>query len=97
LLKLAKEPVMKGMPALISLLYWAVEEAAEKYDLDASQARPVLEGLQDLVMSGYPKQAVNILLNQEDPEDEFPSELLAKTPEEAAGGIISLASQARAM
>lgn len=77
-----------GLPALLTLLQWAIEEAP---GLDKNQARATWEDLMQLDLLGRPKAAVLALLRVGNPERDIPPGLLGDTAEEAAAGILALA------
>lgn len=79
------------LPALLTLLQWALEEVP---GLDKSRALATWEKLMQLDLRGEPKAAVLALLPCEDPEHEIPIELLGNSAGEAAEGIVSLAASA---
>lgn len=80
-----------SLPALLTLLQWALEEAS---GLDKSGARAMWEELMQLDLRGEAKAAVLALLPLTDPENEVPSELLGSNADEAAAGIVALATLA---
>lgn len=79
------------LPALLTLLQWALEEVP---GLDKSRALATWEKLMQLDLRGEPKAAVLALLQCEAPEREVPVELLGNSVDEAAAGIVSLAASA---
>jgi hypothetical protein len=94
LLAKVKAPSMLGIPDLISLLQWAVEEA-DKYDLDATKAQAVLDDLFYMTITlKKPRQAVILLLNLDNPKEELPPEILKESEEELAIGMLELANMA---
>ena len=93
LLAKIKAPSTSGIPDLISLLQWAVEEAADKYDLDAEKAQAVLDDLFYMTITlKKPRQAVIMLLNLDNPQEELPPEILKESEEELAIGMLELAN-----
>lgn len=79
------------LPALLTLLQWALEEVP---GLDKSRALATWEKLMQMDLRGEPKAAVLALLQCEDPEREVPAELMVDNAREAAAGIVSLAAAA---
>jgi hypothetical protein len=95
-LKKLKAPAQVGIPALLSLLQWAAEEGAEKYNLDETTARAVLDDLLYITIAlKKPKAAVKIFLNLDNPEEELPPEILSESEEELAIRMLELAKMAR--
>lgn len=83
------------LPALLTLLQWALEEApGVEQSIDRSEAREAWEALMQLDLRGEPAAAVLALLPCRDPECEVPAELLADSADAAAVGILALAASA---
>lgn len=82
-------------PAILQLARWAVEKAPE-FDLDASEAEPILNDLMYWSMMGKPLQAALLLMDVDDPETEIPAELLYENPEDLAAAMLNLLWNARA-
>lgn len=79
------------LPALLTLLQWALEDVP---GLDKCRALGTWEALMQLDLRGEPKAAVMALLPCVDPEREVPPELLGSSANEAATGIVALAASA---
>lgn len=78
-----------ALPALLSLLQWALEETQGPMK---NRALATWEELMQLDLKGRPRAAVLALLQGNDPEHEVPAGLRhATTPTQAAVGILSLA------
>ena len=90
MLKEVGEYKTPGLPALLSILQWAVEDSGEEVD----SAGQVLEELLFIAMD-KPRAAVKVLLNLEDPEEETLSMLTeAQGRQEIAQAILALANDA---
>lgn len=80
-----------GVPALLSLLQWAVEDSTEP----VGKAGVILDELLALAVMGKPRAAVKILLNLEDPEEETLRMLTEASGREGiAEAILALANEA---
>lgn len=85
-----KTPGMFRIPALVALLFWALEESGD----EAGKARQVLQTLL-VTVPDSPAKAVRMLLNLDGEEETatHPDLMNAATKEEAARVILSLANQ----
>lgn len=81
-----------GLPALLSILQWAVEDGRQQ----TGKAGQIMKELIALALT-KPKAAMRILLNLENPETEsLPSLVAAQTPAEIAQTMLALANDATA-
>ena len=93
MLKAVGEYKTPGLPALLSILQWAVEDSGEP----VGKAGQIMEEMLTLSMN-KPKAAMRILLNLENPETEtLPLLTEARTRREIAQAILALANQSVAM
>ena len=92
LLKTLKEPVTEGIPAVIQLLMWAVEEAP-KMGLALRKAPMILEDLHYLTIKN-PLTAVQTLLQLDGRMDRLP--INGTKPEDVAAEVLNLAEHAAA-
>ena len=85
-----RRPGSFRIPALVALLFWAVEESGD----EAGEARQVLQTLL-VTVPDSPAKAVRMLLNLDGEEETATHQSLmnAATKEDAARVILSLANQ----
>jgi hypothetical protein len=91
-LKIVGETVAPNLPALLTLLQWAVLDSKQPVGV----APQILDDLLTIAMD-RPKAAMQILLNLDNPQAEvIPQLAQAKTSAQIAQAILALANEARA-